>query len=101
MARGVAHRTVGTIDLRHLAPFKCGTLQIMALDPTFQLSESCSGTRAVEKATANEKIKAKTSKWSKYNEAFEVQMRKLAHPATSSLASCSDLELRGCRGDGG
>jgi hypothetical protein len=53
MARGVARRSVGTIDLRHLAPFKCGTLQIAALDPTFQLSESCSGTRAVKKATAN------------------------------------------------
>ena len=82
MARGVARRSVGTIDLRHLAPFKCGTLQIAALDPTFQLSESCSGTRAVEKATANEKIKAKDVK-------VEQVQRSIRSPNEKTGPSCN------------
>jgi hypothetical protein len=39
------------------------------------------------------------SKWSVYKKAFEAQIKKPVRPITSSSASSSDLELRGCRVD--
>ena len=58
MAQGDNHKPMSLIDMRRLPPFKCETLQVVTLNPTFQTPESRRHNCMVEKGPVYDRYKA-------------------------------------------